>query len=138
MDKPNIVDIPEKMEKFYGKGKMLHPNIDIVEPVINLIPKGKITTIEVLGSKLAADFEVEITCPMRLGNTIKKIAKQNPDLNESPIPYWRIIRTDRLVIKTENFEIIAVKLEEEGFELSFNNKSGNIKVLFDEYQIFSF
>ena len=71
-----IVDVPEKMEKFYGKGTMLHPSIKEVEELLKEIPKGKITTLEVLGKKLAEDYGTDVTCPMRTGNAIKKISER--------------------------------------------------------------
>jgi len=30
MIEPKIVPVPEKMQKFYGKGKMLHPEMRMV------------------------------------------------------------------------------------------------------------
>lgn len=136
MNKPNIVTIPSKMERYYGEGTMLHPTIGIISEAILLIPKGQVTTIEYLGHKLAKDFKVNITCPMRIGNSIKKIAKSN-QLSDSNIPYWRVLRKDQLMIKTSTLEYDAVKLEKEGFELSFL-KSGNIKVLFEKEELFTF
>jgi len=136
MNKPNIVTIPSKMERYYGEGTMLHPTIGIISEAILLIPKGQVTTIEHLGHKLAKDFKVNITCPMRIGNSIKKIAKSN-QLSDSNIPYWRVLRKDQLMIKTSTLEYDAVKVEKEGFELSFL-KSGNIKVLFEKEELFTF
>ena len=66
--KSNIVSIPVKMEKFYGKGTMLHPSLDEIENLVNLIPKGKITTIDILCKRLAKDAGTNVTCPMRTGN----------------------------------------------------------------------
>lgn len=136
MNKPNIVAIPLKMERYYGKGKMLHPNTALINEAIESIPKNKLTTIEHLGNKLARDFGVDVTCPMRIGNIIKKLAKEDA-LSESNVPYWKVLRKDGLMIKTKTLEYDAVKLEAEGFELSFL-KSGNIKVSVEVAQIFTF
>lgn len=40
------------MEKFFGKGKILHPDKDSVENLIRATPSGMITTIDILGKKL--------------------------------------------------------------------------------------
>jgi len=42
MPKSSIVNIPVKMERFYGKGKMLHPSIDDVEALLKWCPKVKL------------------------------------------------------------------------------------------------
>lgn len=43
---PKIIDVPEKMERFYGKGEMLHPTNEIIEDAIRRIPFGKVTTAD--------------------------------------------------------------------------------------------
>ena len=138
MNKSKIVDIPIKMEKYYGRGKMLHPSIEVVEDALRNIPQGKITTIELVCKKLAQDFGTDVTCPMRTGNNIKKIAKTFSEVEiDINIPFWRVIRTDKMVIKFQNYEFWASKLEDEGFALSFT-KSGNIKIVFQSDNLFDF
>lgn len=132
-----IVDVPVTMEKFFGKGKMLHPSLKLVESVVNTIPRGQVSTINILAKKLAKDFNVDVTCPMRFGNHIKKLAKQFPDLDSSTVPYWRVLRANETLVKTENYEACASKLEDEGFELSFK-KPDQIKVIFDKDALFTF
>lgn len=136
MNQPNIVTIPTKMERYYGKGRMLHPTISLIKEAIACIPKNQLTTIEHLGNQLARNFEVDVTCPMRIGNSIKKLAKDNALLT-SEVLYWKVLRKDYLMINTTTLEYDAVKLEAAGFELSFL-KSGNIKVLVEDAQIFTF
>ena len=138
MNKSKIVDIPSKMEKYYGKGKMLHPSIEVVENALQFIPQGKITTIDLVCKKLAQDFGTNVTCPMRTGNNLKKIAlKYSDETIDNNFPFWRVIRTDKMMIKFKNYEFWASKLEDEGFILSFT-KSGNIKVVFQSDNLFDF
>lgn len=139
MKTAKIVDIPTKMEKFYGKGTMLHPSIEDIEELIKTIPKGFIATIDTLGKRLANDFGTDVTCPMRTGNAIKKIAEHysNEDKNDVDVPFWRVIRTNNLVIKSKKYEFGASKIEDEGFKLTYV-KSGDIKVAIDETRIFRF
>ncbi len=138
MQKSKIIDIPTKMEKFFGKGTMLHPALSEIEELISLIPKNKITTINHLASYLAKIHETNVTCPMRTGNSIKKIANrytlENVDDN---LPFWRVLRSNKMIIKSANYEQWATLIEDEGFELSFV-KSGNIKVNLDSNSVFSF
>ena len=133
-----IVDIPIKMEKFYGKGTMLHPSITAVEELIKMIPLGYLSTIDSLAKRLAKDFGTHVTCPMRTGNAIKKISEGHSiHTIDSQIPFWRVIRSDKQVVKTKNFEFWASKIEDEGFTLLFT-KSGAIKVDIDSSRMFVF
>jgi len=138
MQKPKIIDIPPKMEKFYGKGTMLHPSLSEIEELISLIPSNKVTTINHITSFLAKNHGTDVTCPMRTGNAIKKIANrftlENLDDN---LPFWRVVRSDKMIIKSKNLEQWASLIEDEGFELSYT-KSGNIRVNFDSDDVFAF
>ncbi len=138
MTKPKIVDIPVKMEKFYGKGKMLHPSVEEIEELVKIIPKGFVVTIDAIAKRLAQDFGTDVTCPMRTGNAIKKIAERySNDHIDYRIPFWRVIRSDKLVIKSKNFEFWASKIEDEGFKLLYT-KSGAIKLDVDSSRMFVF
>ena len=138
MPKSNIVNIPVKMEKFYGKGKMLHPSIDDVEALLKMVPKGKITTIEALAKRLAQNFGTDVTCPMRTGNAIKRISDRYVDESfDEQIPFWRVIRSNQQLIKSKNYERSAAQIETEGFELTYL-KSKEVKVSYSEDQLFLF
>lgn len=138
MDKSKIVTIPVKMEKFYGKGKMLHPNLEDVEELVRTIPKGQIATIETLCKKLSNNYGTDVTCPMRTGNAIKKISENySVDNIDESVPFWRVVKTDKMTIKLKTPEFWATKIEDEGFDLSFT-KSGAIKVNFDSNALFRF
>ncbi len=138
MNKSKIIDIPVKMEKYYGKGKMFHPSIEVIEDILKIIPHGKITTIDILCKKLASDFGTNVTCPMRTGNAIKKIIEKfSNDNSNVTIPFWRVIKKDKTIINSKHYEFCASKLEDEGFALSFID-SEKVKVLFDSKNVFSF
>ncbi len=123
MNKSKIVPIPEKMEKYYGKGNILHPSQEDVSRYISEIPYGEVMNIKQLCEKLANEYGTQVTCPLRTGNFIKKLAKAG---NEE-VPFWRVVRSDGLLVKMENLEHWAVKLEDEGIELTLTSK-GKIKV----------
>ncbi|WP_298475929.1 MGMT family protein [uncultured Maribacter sp.] len=138
MTKCKIVDIPTKMEKFYGKGKMLHPSIEEIEELVKTIPKGFVATIDALAKRLAKDFGTDVTCPMRTGNAIKKISERYSNDNiDLKTPFWRVIRSDKMIIKSKNFEFCASKIEDEGFKLLFT-KSGAIKLDVNGNRMFFF
>lgn len=129
---PKIIPVPEKMQKFYGNGQMLHPELAMVIEVIELIPRGKVMTIDILAKQLAETYGADVTCPMRIGNLLKKLSK-----TESKIPFWRVIRKDHQMIKLDNYENWATILEKEGLSLEFTN-SNQIKVLAAQNQFFRF
>lgn len=133
-----IVDIPTKMEKFYGKGKMLHPSIEEIATLVKTIPQGFVATIDTLSKRLAKDFDVDVTCPMRTGNAIKKIATEYSNtITASQIPFWRVIRSNNLVIKSKRIEFAASQIEKEGFKLIYG-KQDAIKLGVTSDKIFTF
>jgi len=132
MIEPKIVPVPEKMQKFYGKGKMLHPEMRMVVYYIELIPRGKISTIDELAKQLAKTYGADVTCPMRTGNLLKKLSK-----TASKTPFWRVIKKDHMMVKLDNYVYWASVLEKEGFSLEFT-KSDQIKIKVEENQLFRF
>ncbi len=138
MTTSKIVDIPIKMEKFYGKGTMLHPSVEDVQELVKTIPNGFVASIATLSKRLSKDFDTDVTCPMRTGNAIKKIAERySNDTIDFKIPFWRVIRSDKFIIKSKNYEFCASQIENEGFKLLFTN-SGSIKVNTDSSRMFFF
>ncbi len=131
---PKIVDIPITMERYYGKGKMLHPTMDIVAEAVKAIPFGAVTTIEMLCNKLAMEHHTAVTCPMRTGNFIKKMAT-NETVNE--IPYWRVLKKDGWLINVDNIAENAAKLEAEGFTFKYA-KDNKIQVVDYKQRLFEF
>lgn len=129
MIKPKLVPIPEKMQKFYGKGLMLHPKSTMVIEVVENIPRGKVMTIHELTKQLAKTYGADVTCPMRTGNLLKKLA-----LTEAKIPFWRVVKKDHTMIKFDNYGHWATILEQEGFELEFT-KSSQLKIVVSANQL---
>ena len=138
MSASKIVDIPSKMEKFYGKGTMLHPSIEEVEALVKMIPKGFVVTIDAIAKQLAKEANTDVTCPMRTGNAIKKISERysNDNINFD-VPFWRVIRSNKMVVKTKNYEFWATVIEKEGFTLSFP-KANEIKVEVNDDKVLFF
>lgn len=138
MQKSKIVNIPVTMEKYFGKGTMLHPSVTAIEELIKQIPVGKVTTIQKIASHLAKVEGTDITCPMRTGNAIKKIAERYTLLDtDLKTPFWRVLRNDKRMIKSKNHEQWIAKIEDEGFEIEYT-KRGEAKISIIDDLIFSF
>ncbi len=110
MKAPKIIQVPKKMQKFYGSGTMLHPSLEMISILVDQIPKGNITTISHITSKLSKDFGTDITCPMRTGNHLKKLSKNS----NFQYPFWRVVRSNGLMVKFDNYTYWANILEKEG------------------------
>lgn len=138
MPEIKIVDIPEKMQKYYGVGKMLHPDMERVEEAVRQIPTGKLVTIDDLAKKMAKEVGADVSCPLRTGNAIKKIADRFLSQTiDSDIPFWRVVRKDKYLVKSKNYEFVAAQLEKEGFQLGYNKK-GEISVEFTADGVYQF
>ncbi len=122
MKTPKIISIPEKMQGFYGSGTMLHPEKEMVAEFIGSIPPGKVITIDDLAKKLAITFGADVTCPMRTGNQLKRLSKE-----KSTLPFWRVVRTNGLLIKFDDQAHWATVLEAEGFTLYYT-KSNQVQI----------
>ncbi len=117
----NIVPIPEKMQKFYGTGTMLHPDKEMVAELVQEIPFGKVATIDTICAKMAKQQNTDVACPMRTGNFVKALTEMYSD-KETLIPYWRVIRNNHLLINSPLTEKCAELLIQEGFNLQQNSK----------------
>ena len=120
---PKIVDIPKKMEKRLGKGKLLVPKPLDVDALIRKIKKGKLITQEQIREKLARDFKVNATCPITTGIFVRIAAEAaEEDLKNGKkqiTPYWRVIKGDgRLNEKFPgNMKIQTKRLKGEGHRI---------------------
>lgn len=95
---PKVVDIPQKMVKRFGTGKMLIPKPLDVDVLIQRVKRGKLVTQEQIRKRLAKDFNVDVTCPITTGIFVRIAAEAaEEDLNKGKkriTPYWRVIKTD--------------------------------------------
>lgn len=95
---PVIVDIPPKMQKRFGKGKMLIPKPLDVDALMRRIKVGKLATQSMIREKLSRDFGVTTTCPLTTGIFIRIAAEAAEedlmDGREDITPYWRVVKDD--------------------------------------------
>ena len=95
---PRIVNIPPKMVKRFGTGKMLIPRPLDVDALIRKVKKGKLVTRDEIRKRLAKDFKVNVTCPITTGIFIRiaaEAAEEDRGEGKTQItPYWRVLKAD--------------------------------------------
>jgi hypothetical protein len=120
-DQPaKIVDIPLKMEKRFGAGRMLIPKPLDVDALIRRVKQGELVTQGQIREKLARDFNVPVTCPITTGIFVRIAAEAAEEDRENGIkeitPYWRVLKADGSLNPKYpgGIEAQQAKLEEEG------------------------
>ncbi|GCE24198.1 MGMT family protein [Dictyobacter kobayashii] len=111
-----IVDIAKNREKYFGcSGKMLLPCAATVEAQLQNIPESKLITTELLQKRLAAQFNVEVACPVVTRKALETIAN-NPNKN---VAYWRVIKKNGELMARfpGGVEGQAAHLKDEGFTI---------------------
>ncbi|MCD6528066.1 MGMT family protein [bacterium] len=120
---PKIVKIPKKMEKRFGKGKMLIPNPLDIKVLIGKVKKGKLITQEKIREKLTKKFKVNAACPITTGIFIRIVAEaaeeEKSQGKKGITPWWRVIKSDgSLNPKFPGFpKLQANYLKKEGFTI---------------------
>ncbi len=99
MDRPaKVVTIPPKMQKRYGRGKLLIPSPLDIEAIVKKTPRGKIVTQKEIRERLARQAGVEHVCPIATGMFVRIVAEcaaEEARAGKSRIaPYWRVVRDD--------------------------------------------
>jgi len=139
---PRIVGIPSKMQKRFGKGKMLIPKPLDIDALIRKVPKGKLITQSQIREKLAKDFKVNVTCPLTTGIFLRIIAEAaEEDLKSGKkqvTPYWRVIKSDGSLNPKfpGGVEAQARRLEAEGHKIELSRTGKPKKVRnFEKYLV---
>ena len=95
---PRIVQIPKKMEKRFGRGKMLIPKPLDVDAIIRKVKKGKLITQEKIREILTKRFKVKATCPITTGiftRIVAEAAEEDKKAGKKKItPWWRVLKSD--------------------------------------------
>lgn len=90
-----IVDIPPRMQKRFGKGRMLIPCPSDIERLLKNIESGRLVTKSELRRKLAEEVGADVTCPLTAGIFLRLISEAaEEDLTQgadSITPYWRVV-----------------------------------------------
>jgi hypothetical protein len=118
-----IVEVPLKMQKGFGAGKMLIAKPLDVDALIRKIKGGKLVTVAQVMEKLAKDAHADCACPMTTGIFLRIVAEvAEEDLKcgkEEVTPYWRVLKSDgSLNIKFPGgTQSQAARLKEEGHSI---------------------
>ncbi|HEY3129781.1 MAG TPA: hypothetical protein VGL91_10005 [Acidobacteriota bacterium] len=93
-----VVEIPPKMRKRFGTGKMLIPKPLDVDALIRKVKPGKLVTQSQIRERLARNFQADVTCPITTGIFVRiasEAAEEDRQRGEKQVtPYWRVIRDD--------------------------------------------
>lgn len=125
-----ITSIPKTMEKFFGcSGKMLKPCPATVEALVKKVPKGKLTTTELIRKKLAITYKVQATCPATTDKALQAIASST-----KKTAYWRVLKKNGALIAKfpGDVEGHAKLLRKEGFTVDKKGKVPTVKDFTDK------
>jgi len=93
---PKIVDVPPRMQRQWGEGRMLIPRPLDVDALVREVPRGKLVTVNQIRARLASDYGADCTCPMTTGIFLRiaaETAEEDRGAGKSRItPYWRVLR----------------------------------------------
>jgi len=96
MQEAKIVPVPPRMQKTCGTGAMLVPRPLDVDAAIREVPKGRLVTVNQLRSRLARQFQADMTCPLVTGIAVRLAAEAAEEDARAGLkritPYWRVLR----------------------------------------------
>jgi hypothetical protein len=95
-DLPKTIPNPYKTEDARSSGTMLIPAPREVDALMRRVPRGKLTTIDELRTKLAAKHKATVTCPITTGIfawIAAHAADEASSVCEADVtPYWRTLK----------------------------------------------
>jgi 6-O-methylguanine DNA methyltransferase, DNA binding domain len=95
---PKIVDIPPRMHRSLGKGRMVIPRPLDVDALIRTVPKEKLVTVPQLRQELARRCKVETACPLCTGIFVRIAAEAAEEERragkKAVTPYWRVLSSE--------------------------------------------
>jgi alkylated DNA nucleotide flippase Atl1 len=120
-----IVDISKAREKFFGcSGKMLLPSRKTVQALLEKIPEQQLATTEWIQRTLAAQFSVEVTCPVATRKALQAIAKDS----SGNMAFWRVVKKngELMAIYPGGVAVQAQQLTQQGFEIDSTAKKSKV------------
>lgn len=95
---PKLVDIPDKMVRRLGPGKMLIPTPLQVDAMMRKPPRGRLITIGQVRGTLAREHGANTTCPVCTGifaRIVAEAAEEELAAGKKRVtPYWRFVKDD--------------------------------------------
>jgi alkylated DNA nucleotide flippase Atl1 len=126
-----IVTIPPRMQKRFGRGKMLIPRPLDVDAVIRKVPRGRLVTQGQIRETLARACGADVACPITTGIFIRIVAEAAAEAareSKSRItPYWRVVRDDGALLEKlpGGPSAQAAHLDAEGHQI---DRTGKLRV----------
>ncbi|MFH1010509.1 MAG: MGMT family protein [bacterium] len=120
---PRIVEVPPKMQKAWGTGKMLIATPLLVDAEVRKVKKGRLTTTTQIMASLAKHFKTDSTCPMTTGIFLRIVAEaaeeDRANGKKRIAPYWRVLKSDGSLNEKYpgGVQAQAAKLKAEGHAL---------------------
>jgi hypothetical protein len=97
-DLPRVVDIPPRMQKRTGPGKMVLPSPADVEAAMRGIRKGSAVSVSRIREYLAGKYAADTACPLLTGiflRIVAEAAEEDALAGKARItPYWRVVKDD--------------------------------------------
>ena len=124
MPKIKVLDNVEVIKRYGGTHMLLAPPIDY-DNEMKLVPKGKLTTSELIRSRLSKKYGGDFTCPLTAGIFINIVAWASFQRSENITPYWRTLKKDGELNEKFPGGVMAQqeKLENEGFIIISRGKN---------------
>jgi hypothetical protein len=131
MNRPaKIIDIPPKMQKRFGPGKMLIPSPLDVDALIRTIKRGALITQSQIRERLARAHQADDACPIATGMFVRIVAEAaEEDLHSGKqrvTPYWRVLRDNGTL--NEKLKKQAARLRDEGHVIERGPRHNTLRV----------
>jgi len=95
-DLPKVQDLsnqPEAIKRWGGTKMLIAAPMQYNEVMAN-IPEGKVTTVDRVRARLAAQAGADFTCPLTAGIFTNVCARASVERADEKIPYWRTLRAN--------------------------------------------
>jgi len=96
-DLPRVVEINERMSRWWGAGTCVIPAPREVDEFMRKVPKGKVTTINEIRAALARRHRATIGCPITTGIFAGIAARAAEEAvaegQKNVTPYWRTLKS---------------------------------------------
>lgn len=118
---PQVVKLNAAQRMRWGGETMFIATPQMLQQVIAKVPKGKLTTVNLIREKLAADNGTDVTCPITTGIFIWIVANAMEEARlagkSKIVPYWRVLKEGGKLNEKYpgGIEAQTKQLEAEGF-----------------------
>jgi hypothetical protein len=122
---PRVVEVPPKMQRQFGDGRMLIATPALVDALMRKPASGQLITVNQIRERLAEDFRADSTCPLTTGIFVRIAAEAAEEYRhlgrQDTTPYWRTLKADGSLIEKLPGGVAAQaqRLQEEGHTIEY-------------------